>query len=187
MFTDALIPAVNDVFGPLANAENGDSTADITTKEELPTDPTHTLDHNYYFGYDFRADPLVVAKDLDKYIDHILELTGHEKVILRASSMGGVMTMAYFEQFGTEKIKSVIFQNCPISGTAVAGDLFCGRLDARILFLIGYVGQISPTKKIVARTVTLDDGSKCLCRTLFYLFILLCGNKALQILFGYSK
>ena len=129
MFTDALIPAVNDVFGPLANAENGDSTADITTKEELPTDPTHNLDHNYYFGYDFRADPLVVAKDLDKYIDHVRELTGHDKVRLRASSMGGVMTMAYFEQFGCEKIKSVIFQNCPISGTAVAGDLFCGRLE----------------------------------------------------------
>lgn len=128
-FADKLIPAVGDVFAPLANAENGDSTADVTTKEELPTDPTHTLDHNYYFGYDFRADPLVVAKDLDKYIDHILELTGHEKVRLRASSMGGVMTMAYFEQFGTEKIKSVIFQNCPISGTAVAGDLFCGRVE----------------------------------------------------------
>lgn len=128
-FADALIPAVGDVFGPLANAENGDSTADITTKEELPTDPTHTLDHNFYFGYDFRADPLVVAKDLDKYIDHIRELTGHDKVRLRASSMGGVMTMAYFEQFGCEKIKSVIFQNCPISGTAVAGDLFCGRVE----------------------------------------------------------
>ncbi len=128
-FADALIPAVGDVFGPLANAENGDSTADITTKEELPTDPTHTLDHNFYFGYDFRADPLVVAKDLDKYIDHIRELTGHDKVRLRASSMGGVITMAYFEQFGCEKIKSVIFQNCPISGTAVAGDLFCGRVE----------------------------------------------------------
>lgn len=128
-FADALLPAVGEVFGPLANAENGDSTADITTKEELPTDPTHDLDHNYYFGYDFRADPLVVAKDLDKYIDHVRELTGHDKVRIRASSMGGVMTMAYFEQFGCEKIKSVIFQNCPISGTAVAGDLFCGRLE----------------------------------------------------------
>ena len=128
-FADKLIPAVGDVFGPLANAENGDSTADVTTKEELPTDPTHGFDYSYYFGYDFRADPLVVAKDLAAYIDHVLELTGHEKVRLRASSMGGVMTMAYFEQYGCEKIKSVIFQNCPISGTAVAGDLFCGRLE----------------------------------------------------------
>ncbi len=128
-FADSLIPAVGEVFGPLANAENGDSTADVTTKEELPTDPAHGLDYSYYFGYDFRADPLVIAKDLDAYINHVLELTGHEKVRLRASSMGGVMTMAYFEQFGSEKIKSVIFQNCPIKGTAVAGDLFCGRIE----------------------------------------------------------
>ena len=133
------------MFGPLANAENGDSTADITTKEELPTDPTHGFEYSYYFGYDFRADPLVVAKDLDAYIDHVLELTGHEKVRLRASSMGGVMTMAYFEQFGCEKVKSVIFQNCPISGTAVAGDLYCGRLEINEDSLYRYGATALPT------------------------------------------
>ena len=144
-FADKLIPAVADVFGPLANAENGDSTADITTKEELPTDPTHGFEYSYYFGYDFRADPLVIAKDLDAYIDHVLELTGHEKVRLRASSMGGVMTMAYFEQFGCEKVKSVIFQNCPISGTAVAGDLYCGRLEINEDSLYRYGATALPT------------------------------------------
>ncbi len=144
-FADKLIPAVGEVFGPLANAENGDSTVDVTTKEELPTDPTHGFEYSYYFGYDFRADPLVVAKDLAAYIDHVLELTGHEKVRLRASSMGGVMTMAYFEQYGCEKIKSVIFQNCPISGTAVAGDLFCGRLEINEDSLYRYGATALPT------------------------------------------
>ncbi len=128
-FADALIPAVNDVFGALANDEQGNSTADVTTKQELPTDPTHGFDNSYYFGYDFRADPLVIADDFDKYIDHVLALTGHEKVRLRASSMGGVVTMSYLEKYGTEKIKAVIFQCCPIKGTAVAGDLFNGRLE----------------------------------------------------------
>ena len=127
-FADKLIPAVNDVFGALANDEEGNSTPDVTTKEELPTDPAHGPGYNYYFGYDFRADPLTVADDLSNYIDHVLELTGHEKVRLRASSMGGVMTMAYIYKNGTEKIKSVIFQCCPIQGTAVAGDLFNGRI-----------------------------------------------------------
>lgn len=128
-FADALIPAVNDVFGPLANDEEGNSTPDVTTKEELPTDPTHGEDGNYYFGYDFRADPLVVADDLNTYINHVLELTGHDKVRLRASSMGGVMTMSYFYKYGAEKVKSVIFQCCPLQGTAVAGDLFNGRVE----------------------------------------------------------
>lgn len=127
-FVDSLIPAAMDVFGPLANAEDGSSTPDVTTKEELPTDPAHGFDYSYYFGYDFRADPISVAADLDEYIDAVLELTGHDKVRLRASSMGGVITMSYLEQYGTEKIKSVIFQCCPIKGTALAGDLFCGNL-----------------------------------------------------------
>lgn len=128
-FADKLIPAVDGIFGALANDEEGNSTPDVTTKEELPTDPTHGLTGNYYFGYDFRADPLVVADDLNTYIEHVLELTGHEKVRLRASSMGGVMTMAYFYKYGDAKVKSVIFQCCPLQGTAVAGDLFNGRIQ----------------------------------------------------------
>lgn len=128
-FADKLIPAVDGIFGALANDEEGNSTPDVTTKEELPTDPAHGLTGNYYFGYDFRADPLVVADDLNTYINHVLELTGHEKVRLRASSMGGVMTMAYFYKYGETKVKSVIFQCCPLQGTAVAGDLFNGRIQ----------------------------------------------------------
>ncbi len=128
-FTDKLIPAVDSVFGALANDEEGNSTPEVTTKEELPTDPTHGAEGNYYFGYDFRADPLVVADDLNTYINHVLELTGHEKVRLRASSMGGVMTMAYLYKYGEAKVKSVIFQCCPLQGTAVAGDLFNGRIE----------------------------------------------------------
>lgn len=128
-FADALISAVNGVFGALANDEEGNSTPDVTTKEELPTDPAHGFDYSYYFGYDFRADPLVTAEKFAEYVDHVLELTGHDKVRLRASSMGGVVTMSYLEEYGTEKIKSVIFQCCPIKGTAVAGDLFCGNVE----------------------------------------------------------
>lgn len=128
-FADKLIPAVDGIFGALANDEEGNSTPDVTTKEELPTDPTHGLEGNYYFGYDFRADPLVVANDLNTYINHVLELTGHDQVRLRASSMGGVMTMAYLYKYGEAKVKSVIFQCCPLQGTAVAGDLFNGRIQ----------------------------------------------------------
>ncbi len=128
-FGDSLVKSVDSVFGSLANNEDGTSTDDITTKETLPTDPTHGLDHSYYFGYDFRADPMDVADDLEKYVEHVKVLTGHDMVRFRASSMGGVMAMAYFAKYGHEDIKSVIFQNCPIKGTAVAGALFCGEVE----------------------------------------------------------
>ncbi|MBQ3603368.1 MAG: hypothetical protein IJA02_05990 [Clostridia bacterium] len=127
-FIDAVIPAAMGIFGSLANAPDGTSTPDVTTKEELPTDPQHGLDYSYYYGYDFRADPVASAEGLDAFIDRVIEITGHDKVRLKASSMGGVVTMAYLEKYGTEKIKSIIFQCCPIKGTALAGDLYCGNL-----------------------------------------------------------
>lgn len=144
-FGDSLVDAVLGVFGPLANAENGDSTPDITTKEELPTDPAHGLDYSYYFGYDFRADPLVVADDLNEYVEHVKALTGHDKVRFRASSMGGVMTMAYLYKYGSDDIKSVIFQNCPIKGTAVAGALFCGEVEINSVALYRYASTAITT------------------------------------------
>ncbi len=144
-FGDSLVDGVLGVFGSLANAENGDSTPDITTKEELPTDPTHSLEHSYYFGYDFRADPLVVADDLNEYVEHVKELTGHDQVRFRASSMGGVMAMAYFYKYGSEDVKSVIFQNCPIKGTAVAGALFCGEVEINPVALYRYASTAITT------------------------------------------
>ncbi len=140
-FGNSLSGAVMDVFGSLANAEDGSSTPDITTKEELPTDPAHGLEYSYYFGYDFRADPLVVADDLNAYVQHVKELTGHDKVRFRASSMGGVMAMAYFSEYGSEDVKSVIFQNCPIRGTAVAGALFCGEVEINPVALYRYASS----------------------------------------------
>lgn len=137
-FADSLIPAVEGVFGDLANGENGLSTPDVTIKRELPTDPAHGIDKSYYFGYDLRQDPCKTAEELDEFIDYILKLTGHDKVRFRASSMGGVITMAYLEKFGSEKIKSIIFQCCPIKGTAVAGDLFCGNLNINATSLYRY-------------------------------------------------
>ncbi|MBQ7956984.1 MAG: hypothetical protein IJ279_03010 [Clostridia bacterium] len=144
-FGDSLADSVMGVFGSLANAENGDSTPDITTKEELPTDPTHSLEHSYYFGYDFRADPLVVADDLNTYVEHVKALTGHDKVRFRASSMGGVMAMSYFYKYGSEDVKSVIFQNCPIKGTAVAGALFCGEVEINPVALYRYASTAITT------------------------------------------
>ncbi len=144
-FGDSLVSSVYGVFGSLANAENGLSTADITTKQELPADPTHGLDYSYYFGYDFRADPLTVADDLNAYVEHVKELTGHDKVRFKASSMGGVMAMAYFSKYGHDDIKSVIFQNCPIKGTAVAGALFCGEVEINPTALYRYASTAITT------------------------------------------
>ncbi len=144
-FGDSLIDAASEVFAPLANQDNGLSTADIITKRTLPTDPAHGLDKSYYFGYDFRADPAVTAEQLNTFIEHVKQLTGHSQVRLRASSMGGVMTMTYLRIYGSDSVKSVIFQNCPLLGTAVAGDMFCGRLEINAYALYRYGDRALPS------------------------------------------
>ena len=144
-FADKLIASANGIFGALANAEDGSSTPDITTKESLPTDPRHGLDYSYYFGYDFRADPVLTASKLNEYINAVLELTGHSQVRVRASSMGGVVMMSYLQKYSSDKVKSVIFQNCPINGTAVAGDLFCGNFELNTTAVYRYAATALPS------------------------------------------
>ena len=141
-FGDSLIAGVDWVFGDLQMDENGDSTDRVTTDRELPTDPDHGVDKSYYFGYDFREDPLTVADKLHEYIEHVKELTGHDTVLLRASSMGGVMTMAYFYKYGTHGIDACIFQCCPIQGTAVAGELFTKQMEINPEALVRYASQL---------------------------------------------
>ena len=141
-FGDALIDGVRGVFGDLQMDENGDSTDRVTSDAKLPDNPDHGVDKSYYFAYDFREDPLTVADKLHEYIACVKKLTGHDTVLLRASSMGGVMTMAYFYKYGTDGIDACIFQCCPILGTQVAGDLFTKKIVIDPDALVRYASQL---------------------------------------------
>ncbi len=143
-FGDALIGFVNSAFGALALDGNGNSQENIYAPEEFPLDGTHGIEHSYYFGYDFRLDPYTHADRLNQWIREIKTLTGHDKVQLKASSMGGVVTMAYIERYGTEDIETIIFQNCPIQGTAVAGELFCRKFEINKDALLHYALDAIP-------------------------------------------
>lgn len=144
-FGDALIGFVNSAFGALALDGDGNSRENVYAPEEYPTDCNHGIDYSYYFGYDFRLDPYTHADRLHKDIQTLKELTGHDKVQLKASSMGGVVTMAYLERYGTDDIETVIFQNCPIKGTAVAGELYCGKFEINKDALLNYALDAIPS------------------------------------------
>ena len=132
---DALIEAVGDAFGAMALDGNGNSYENVTVKIDLPTETDHSKGNQYYFHYDWRLDPVEVAGQLDDFVQHVKTLTGHDKVNFRASSMGGVVTLAYFNEYGHKDVDACIFQSCPLLGTDVAGDLLNRKLalDARAL------------------------------------------------------
>lgn len=143
-FAASLAKEVKNVFGELAMDADGNSSSRVTTKTTLPTDPAHGPDNDYYFGYDFRIDPLITAEKLDAYVKHVKALTGHDKVSLKASSLGGIIVLAYLEKFGTAEIDACIFQCCPLLGVAVAGDLFTKQIELNSDALVRYGVQVLP-------------------------------------------
>lgn len=144
-FGDALIGFVNSAFGALALDSDGNSRENVYAPEEYPESSDHGIEHSFYFGYDFRLDPYTHADRLHETIQMMKELTGHDKVQLKASSMGGVVTMAYIERYGTEDIETIIFQNCPIKGTAVAGELYCRKFEINKDALLNYALDAIPS------------------------------------------
>ena len=135
---DALIESVYEAFGAMALDGNGNSAENVDVIIDLPTETNHGKGDQYYFHYDWRLDPVEVAGQLDDFVDHVKKLTGHDMVNFRASSMGGVVTMAYFNEYGYGDVDACIFQSCPILGTDVAGDLLCRKLALDADALLAY-------------------------------------------------
>lgn len=127
---DALVSFVKASFGDLALDNDGNSQPNVTTPDlNVPEDPEHGIDRDYYFDYDFRLDPYAHARRLHDFIERVKELTGHDSVKLKCSSMGGVVLAAYLDLYGYEGIDVIICRCCPLWGTAVAGELFTGKLS----------------------------------------------------------
>ena len=143
-FGDVLISCLNKAFGDLALDGNGNSKPNVTSEEFHPESADHGDDTNYYFGYDFRLDPVENAQRLHTYVQEVKALTHHDTVRFRASSMGGVVAMSYIRLYGTADIDTIIFQCCPILGTAVAGELYNGKFEINKDALVRYGDQALP-------------------------------------------
>ncbi len=86
-------------------------------------------DHAYYFNYDWRIDPFVVADEINATVERMVAETGHDKVNIACCSMGGVMTMAYLTEYGYDRVNRVCFMSSTFCGGQVASDLLAGQLE----------------------------------------------------------
>ena len=135
----ALADFVNACFGDLALDNEGKSKDNVTTPEvNVPQGSRHGPDSDYYFDYDFRLDPYEHADRLYEFISQVKALTGHNSVKLKCSSMGGVVLSAYLDRYGYDGIDAIICRCCPLNGTAVAGEAFCGKIELNPLSLSRY-------------------------------------------------
>ena len=147
---DGVLDSAYEIFKYMSMDENGDSVYNIgqpkypesaenyedlldggwgeygmvrTCIEKLPDG------HTYYFNYDWRLDPFVVADEINALVNTAIKDTGHDKVNIVCCSMGGLMTVAYLTEYGYENVNRCLFMSSTFCGAQVASDLLCGKLE----------------------------------------------------------
>jgi len=82
----------------------------------------------YLYTFDWRLSPEALADDLNEYFKMVQEKTGAEKLDVAACSMGGMITTAYVDKYGTDIFDSIVFLSPALNGADVVGSAFTGDL-----------------------------------------------------------
>lgn len=127
-FADSLIPALKKVLEPSFLDISGDVRNKTGAICEYPDRDEIKKDSVLWFDYDWRADPFTVAAELDRFINYVTDCSGSEKVVLECHSYGGVITYTYIAEYGTDKLKGVLFNASAVYGETFTGDLCQGKL-----------------------------------------------------------
>lgn len=93
-----------------------------TCSERLPAD------HTYFFTYDWRLDPYVIADEIAETVDRAIKNSGHDKVTIVCASMGGIMTVAYLTKYGYSKVERCVFMSSTFCGAQIASDVLTGKI-----------------------------------------------------------
>lgn len=134
--------AVNGVFEDWFNNPDGTPVGDagaINTYPDVISENSRLV-----FRYDWRGDPIVLAAQLNDYIDYVTKTAGTDKVALTSHSLGSVVILAYLSLYGYDKVAGIVLDSPVIDGVAYLGDLLCGETEitaqAFSLFFKGVMG-----------------------------------------------
>ncbi|MBQ7598270.1 MAG: alpha/beta hydrolase [Clostridia bacterium] len=151
--------AVHGILSDLACDENGNSIKQIDS-EVFPDSMDHyketfadaTVNENamvrsvgetvgwentYFFNYDWRMNPLDIAKDLHTLVETI-QGKYHSKISMIALSMGGNVTMAYLSLYGSEAFKTIVLASTAFLGVEMVGRMLAGDLTVTSQAVLNY-------------------------------------------------
>ncbi len=152
-FAEEAVPVVDELFDPVCLDYSGEIKNTSGIRFEYPAAEEITKDSHVTFSYDWRLDPLRIAGELNNFIDYVLECSGAEQVTLDCHSYGGVVVLSYFKLFGTEKVRSVMFNATAIYGETYTGELFTGNFvlnDEAVKLYLDYALVGSDADNIVS-------------------------------------
>ncbi len=184
MNTDGLTSMIFDYASNILKGyscdENGDSVYNVSTDNEYPLSagnytrftealPTASAedgvvascmeefgkDNTYFYYYDWRLDPFDNADGLNELAEKAMTDAGADKINIICCSMGGVETLAYMTEYGTDRINSCIFLCSTVNGAYVVSDILQGNIEltanSALNFLTNLAGEDLETLMLVLR------------------------------------
>ena len=127
--------------------------AERFTSFVLETAKVYGEDRTYSFAYDWTADPIETAKELNKFIAEVKVKEGCKKVNVAAMSMGSVMMLSYLAEYGGKNVHNVVFASPAWQGTSIVGNLFTGNIELDIFAVENFLvksADVSATTHIAA-------------------------------------
>ncbi len=103
----------------------------------------HGEENVYNFTYDWRADPIENANQLNEFISAVKAKTNCKKVNMVAMSQGSTVALAYLNAFGGHHLKNIVFAAPAWQGTSTVGDVFTNNLELDAFTLENYLVQLA--------------------------------------------
>lgn len=128
-FGKAISPVLEDIFYGLYNDPDGGVSDGSGTYCEYPTKEEILYSDLVEFKYDWRLDPIDIAKELNAYIEYVKETADVDKVYMSCHSLGGVIVLSYLTLYGNDSVAGVAFDSTAIYGETYTGDLLSGKIE----------------------------------------------------------
>lgn len=160
---DDFLPAVNEYLKVIGFNQDGTpidptigfyrTTAPISeyTEEEkaglstfaLAYAEKHGEENVYNFTYDWRADPIENAKELNQFISEVKANANCRRVNMVAMSMGSTVALAYLAQFGGHHLNNIVFAAPAWQGTSTVGDVVTNNISLDVFAVENYLVQLA--------------------------------------------
>ena len=130
----------------------------------------HGEENVYNFTYDWRADPIENAKQLNEFISAVKASTGSKRVNMIAMSQGSTVALAYLAEFGGYHLKNIVFAAPAWQGTSTVGDVVTNNVELDVFAVENYLVQLangSATTHIAAFVISFIASYEGLSREYF--------------------
>ncbi len=97
----------------------------------------------YDFSYDWRADPMTIADELDQFISDVKANAGVKKVNMVAMSMGAAIALAYMSKYGGSHLNNVVFASPAWQGTSIMGNVMTNNVELDVFAAENYLVQLA--------------------------------------------